>query len=355
MLRNRGTDGCGSCIGGFLLFVLVFILWVKSLKAYWLGLTCFLVVIWIISCIVESNKQDKLKYEREEQDRLRRELEQRVKDEHQNSVNRLLPFVIKEYVSRHSPITWEVESELLLKNLHLPVYNSCAFVFLDVKFKEYWKYDTLNMMETVYNWVCKSRDYIKWINTCVSHNKLNIEEYISRVGAIGYSERDYSSFEIFFNSRDWKYNGCVVSIADISVEQFVVDANRCIEFNPLVRDKIATDMCVCVRAFYEDQNKTKYFTLDEINKLVFKYESSMEVKKEFVRVQRAAVTDALRFKILQRDNFKCQLCGRTAQDGVTLEVDHKIPISRGGISDESNLWTLCKDCNRSKSNKILDI
>lgn len=57
----------------------------------------------------------------------------------------------------------------------------------------------------------------------------------------------------------------------------------------------------------------------------------------------------LRFAILKRDNYRCQLCGATAQDGVKLEVDHKHPKSRGGPATMENLWTLCYPCNHGKS------
>lgn len=57
----------------------------------------------------------------------------------------------------------------------------------------------------------------------------------------------------------------------------------------------------------------------------------------------------LRFKILRRDKYMCQLCGSTAASGAILEVDHKHAKSKGGSNDESNLWTLCEDCNRGKS------
>ena len=57
---------------------------------------------------------------------------------------------------------------------------------------------------------------------------------------------------------------------------------------------------------------------------------------------------ALRFRILKRDGYRCQLCGRTAQDGVKLEIDHKIARSKGGDDTEGNLWVLCFDCNRGK-------
>ncbi len=34
-----------------------------------------------------------------------------------------------------------------------------------------------------------------------------------------------------------------------------------------------------------------------------------------------------------------------------LEIDHIIPISKGGSNDESNLWLACPLCNRYKSDK----
>jgi len=64
---------------------------------------------------------------------------------------------------------------------------------------------------------------------------------------------------------------------------------------------------------------------------------------------RSAIPPRLRFQVLQRDNFRCQLCGRNASDGVKLEVDHSHPASQGGADALENLWTLCFDCNRGKS------
>lgn len=62
---------------------------------------------------------------------------------------------------------------------------------------------------------------------------------------------------------------------------------------------------------------------------------------------------ALRFRIFKRDGYRCQLCGRDAQDGIKLEVDHKLARSKGGSDDPANLWTLCFDCNRGKSDDDL--
>jgi hypothetical protein len=62
---------------------------------------------------------------------------------------------------------------------------------------------------------------------------------------------------------------------------------------------------------------------------------------------------ALRYKVLCRDRFRCQICGRSpAKDiGVELHVDHLIPWSKGGQNTEENLRVLCFDCNLGKGAK----
>lgn len=62
----------------------------------------------------------------------------------------------------------------------------------------------------------------------------------------------------------------------------------------------------------------------------------------------------LHYKIFKRDAFKCVVCGRNANDGIKLHVDHKIPYSLGGLTELNNLRTLCNECNISKSNKFID-
>lgn len=68
---------------------------------------------------------------------------------------------------------------------------------------------------------------------------------------------------------------------------------------------------------------------------------------------RQAMSPRLRFKVFKRDEYRCQICGRTAQHGIVLEVDHKVPVARGGSDEINNLWTLCFDCNRGKRDDSL--
>jgi hypothetical protein len=64
---------------------------------------------------------------------------------------------------------------------------------------------------------------------------------------------------------------------------------------------------------------------------------------------RKNINKHLRLQILIRDNYKCSICGRP-KDEVSLEVDHIIPISKGGTDELNNLAALCKNCNLGKSN-----
>lgn len=67
---------------------------------------------------------------------------------------------------------------------------------------------------------------------------------------------------------------------------------------------------------------------------------------------RKQIKQSKRFAVFNRDNHTCQYCGKKAP-GVVLEIDHKIPVSKGGDNSMGNLVTSCFDCNRGKSDKHL--
>lgn len=61
----------------------------------------------------------------------------------------------------------------------------------------------------------------------------------------------------------------------------------------------------------------------------------------------------VRYDVLKESNGRCCLCGRSAKDGVVLQVDHIVPLSKDWSKrlDKSNLQVLCEDCNLGKSNR----
>lgn len=62
----------------------------------------------------------------------------------------------------------------------------------------------------------------------------------------------------------------------------------------------------------------------------------------------------LRFRVMKRDNFLCQVCGASPalKPGLTLHVDHIVAWSLGGETVDENLRTLCEPCNLGKSNVL---
>ena len=65
------------------------------------------------------------------------------------------------------------------------------------------------------------------------------------------------------------------------------------------------------------------------------------------RYGRQPIPRELRHEIFKRDGYRCRECGAT-KDETSLEIDHIIPVARGGTNDINNLQTLCRECNRMK-------
>ncbi len=76
----------------------------------------------------------------------------------------------------------------------------------------------------------------------------------------------------------------------------------------------------------------------------------------FAKEQRNLMTKKLREFIKNRDNFTCCNCGNSThvEPNLLLEIDHIIPVAKGGCTVEDNLQTLCWKCNRAKSDKIME-
>ncbi len=98
-----------------------------------------------------------------------------------------------------------------------------------------------------------------------------------------------------------------------------------------------------------DSRKGKYL----FNDLVTIYNDWKNGNKfeETKKQERKIMNDDIRYNVLKRDNYSCQICGATAKDGAKLHVDHIIPVSKGGKTVMNNLQTLCERCNIGKSNK----
>lgn len=119
----------------------------------------------------------------------------------------------------------------------------------------------------------------------------------------------------------------------------------------------AMDISFIVRTTYvSPKGKNSYqrsyaYSLAETKRVLDDVHRMIE-HRQTKEYQRAIMSDGLRYEIMHRDGFRCQLCGRSAKDGAILHVDHILPVSRGGKTEKANLRTLCDQCNLGKRDRI---
>jgi 5-methylcytosine-specific restriction endonuclease McrA len=70
-----------------------------------------------------------------------------------------------------------------------------------------------------------------------------------------------------------------------------------------------------------------------------------------VKVKRKPIPPGIRYDALVKANFRCQSCGVLSRNA-RLEIDHKIPVAKGGTNAIANLQVLCVACNRGKGAKL---
>jgi hypothetical protein len=106
-------------------------------------------------------------------------------------------------------------------------------------------------------------------------------------------------------------------------------------------------------------NKTRNYASEykytDINRFKERNKASPHIKK----IRNRCMAPKKRWAIMQRDNFRCVICGRGVQEVDCLQVDHIHPVSNAdeypngaeNINEDSNLQTLCWECNVGKFNR----
>lgn len=105
-------------------------------------------------------------------------------------------------------------------------------------------------------------------------------------------------------------------------------------------------------AEYQARQRIKWKSRTEEQKAARTLKQKENYTKKYVDRPRQI---RLRFRVLARDNFICRYCGRGPDNGVTLQIDHIVPKSKGGGNNLDNLITACQDCNLGKADALLDI
>jgi 5-methylcytosine-specific restriction endonuclease McrA len=84
------------------------------------------------------------------------------------------------------------------------------------------------------------------------------------------------------------------------------------------------------------------------------YRLNPEKSRQSASLRKRKVTDSGLFVVTTKElkrlySSSCYVCGSNYR----IEVDHIVPIAKGGRHSIGNLGSLCRACNRSKSDKFL--
>ena len=74
------------------------------------------------------------------------------------------------------------------------------------------------------------------------------------------------------------------------------------------------------------------------------YRKFTHLRTELRPASREHLSASKRRRILLRGKGRCMKCGSKKN----LEIDHVVPLARGGSNRLENLQLLCRDCNRRK-------
>lgn len=139
------------------------------------------------------------------------------------------------------------------------------------------------------------------------------------------------------------------SITDLIIEYFKKHPNLELSHAPVVDwveeqykklyNKKPRDTWRAIRMLHQ-----KGFLI-KVKKGVYKYDPNF-VKK----VELDDFSPELKKQILERDGYKCVICGRTEKEGYELHIDHILPKDKGGKATLENGQTLCSICNFRKKN-----
>lgn len=154
----------------------------------------------------------------------------------------------------------------------------------------------------------------------------------------------------------------LIDIGKLKYDKLVATEKRLI--NQTICAKTNTNFYINVTLYCSQINghiyakKSEIYYADDILALIKRlrnrngtFYNDREIWNSICRVERGKVSNKMRFSIYQRDGYRCRKCG-VSQRYTQLEVDHIIPIAKGGKSTYNNLQTLCHKCNAKKGDNL---
>ena len=93
-----------------------------------------------------------------------------------------------------------------------------------------------------------------------------------------------------------------------------------------------------------------YYFIDTSIVDVIESSGTPELKRKIMHKQ---FSNRKRRSIYEKTQGRCYLCGELVRYN-SFEVDHKVPLSKGGTDDLDNLYCSCHKCNTIKQNIFYD-
>lgn len=75
------------------------------------------------------------------------------------------------------------------------------------------------------------------------------------------------------------------------------------------------------------------------------------IRRLEANAERGRLTDVIRQWVVERDGYRCGICGETV-DREDVHIDHVVPVSRGGKSTLENLRVTHSTCNLAKGARM---
>lgn len=250
-------------------------------------------------------------------------------------IGAIIYYRYKSFVLEHS-IALKRLDELNNKYLFKPVkeYNINRDFDNEIYYK---KINCIDLL--IYNLVFLKNEVKQNISYCIENMNLKAF-YINDVNQI-------KNFGIY-NATELKSHKLLVSIEEKLFKSRIKNPITYLKMNITVTliNINGNEYERKVQTFYQEDIEA---LIDRINNKTGDRYNDQGIWDSICRVERGKVSNKMRFAIYQRDGYRCRKCGRKTDD---LEIDHIMPIAKGGKTEFNNLQTLCKRCNSEKSDFI---
>lgn len=272
---------------------------------------------------------------------------------------------IKRRVEKYINNCNELNEHILeLRNIHLGINK------LDYGKSTYYDTSDYNYSRPEYNKHFQSENVCNCSRTVCDNARMQPFKYVCKYFNINQTEETLEKFENLLNNLEAAREGQVL----LKKEKNRILESIEKETPPIIKkygmDKFQRKLGFKIVEFGELQFQKYVFQyvspggnaslqcdvvmdIDNLNSFI-NYLSEIIKFRNSVQGQRALMTSSLRRKILKRDNFTCQCCGNSNrfEPNLLLEIDHIIPLAKGGMTTENNLQVLCWKCNRKKGTKV---